>query len=234
MLEGVRMVTINDVALKAGVAVSTVSKVLRNYPNVSETTKNKVNEAIKELGYTPNVIASALSSKHYQRIALIININLQRQAIDEINMQYLFGAFKRAKELGINVITMFSTVFQDLTTEEIIRDLKAEGVTGIIIYALTKQHTKFLDIIDQQIFNCVVVDAPNVNEKTSSVTVDHFTGQYAVAKKTIEREFCNRVLYLAGGEDGYVTDMRLAGMYKLQQELGFEMDVKYANFSEKS
>ena len=40
------MVSIKDVAKHAGVAISTVSKVLNHYPNVSEETKEKVNKAV--------------------------------------------------------------------------------------------------------------------------------------------------------------------------------------------
>ena len=53
------MVSIKDVAKHAGVAISTVSKVLNGYPNISEDTKRKVNQAIRELNYIPNSIASA-------------------------------------------------------------------------------------------------------------------------------------------------------------------------------
>lgn len=45
------MASIRDVARKAGVAISTVSKVLNHYPNVSEETRIKVNEAIRELKF---------------------------------------------------------------------------------------------------------------------------------------------------------------------------------------
>ena len=86
------MVSIRDVAKHAGVAISTVSKVLNHYPNVSEETKEKVNLAIKELNFVPNTIAAALSSKQSGRVALIMNLNTQTQAIDEIGMQYLQGA----------------------------------------------------------------------------------------------------------------------------------------------
>ena len=58
------MISIKDVAKQAGVAISTVSKVLNNYPNVSEETKKKVNEAVDALGFVPNSVAAALSSKH--------------------------------------------------------------------------------------------------------------------------------------------------------------------------
>ena len=63
------MVSIKDVARHAGVAISTVSKVLNNYPNVSEDTREKVNGAIRELGYVPNAVAAALSSKRSARVA---------------------------------------------------------------------------------------------------------------------------------------------------------------------
>ena len=101
------MASIRDVAQKAGVAISTVSKVLNQYPNVSEETKAKVNEAIRELNFTPNTIASALSSKQAGRVALLLNLNTQTQAIDEIDMQYISGAINKAQEMKLDVITVF-------------------------------------------------------------------------------------------------------------------------------
>lgn len=56
------MASIKEVAERAGVAISTVSKVLNHYPNISEATRQKVNEAIAELGFVPNAVAAALSS----------------------------------------------------------------------------------------------------------------------------------------------------------------------------
>ena len=81
------MVSIKDVAKEAGVAISTVSKVLNNYPNVSEATKAKVNEVVERLGFVPNAVAASLSSKRVGRVALLIRLNLNTTASDEINMQ---------------------------------------------------------------------------------------------------------------------------------------------------
>lgn len=78
--------TISDVAKRAGVSISTVSKVLKNYANISDGTKEKVIIAVKELNYIPNSIASALSSKKYEKVALYIYINDLKQSIDEMNM----------------------------------------------------------------------------------------------------------------------------------------------------
>ncbi len=227
------MVTINDVARKAGVSVSTVSRVLRAYPNISDTTKQKVMAAVEELNYVPNAIASALSSKKFDRVAIWINVNDQRQAIDEINMQYVFGAFSKAEQINMSLFPVFSQMLGKADTNELIRYFKSEGITGIIVYGLNKQNENLIELINRKIFKIVVVDAPNVNETTSSVTVNHYTGQYAVAKKLIEEGPHKKILYFAGKENGYVTDMRLEGMRRLQNEYGFEMNVQYADFSER-
>ena len=108
------MVSIKEVAKHAGVAISTVSKVLNGYEGVSESTKDKVNAAIEALNYTPNAVAAALSSKQFGRIALVLDPNRQTQAIDQIFMQYLVGALDKAKELNVEVVTIFPSMIADL------------------------------------------------------------------------------------------------------------------------
>ena len=98
------MVSIKEVAKHAGVAISTVSKVLNGYPNISEETREKVQQAIKELNFIPNSIAAALSSKQYGRVALVLNLKRQTQAIDQIFMQYLAGAIDKARELKLELL----------------------------------------------------------------------------------------------------------------------------------
>lgn len=226
------MVSIRDVAKQAGVAISTVSKVLNNYPNVSEETKMKVNKAVEELNFVPNSVAAALSSKQAGRVALIVNLNLKTQAIDEIDMQYIQGAINKAMELNLDVITLFLSMFKDKTVEEITRYLRSQSITGIIVYGLSKEDDVMHRLIKEQRFKCVAVDAPIVNENTSSVCIDHRKAQYEVAKKTITDNNCRRVLYIAGKKNGYVTEERLLGMHDLVEEMGLTMLVRNGNFSE--
>ncbi|NLC96899.1 MAG: LacI family transcriptional regulator [Erysipelotrichaceae bacterium] len=225
--------TINDVAKKAGVAISTVSKVLNNYTNVSKETKEKVLKVAQELNYVPNTIASALSSKNNNRVALYIYINDQRQAIDEINMQYLLGSFTTANKLGLHVITLFNYTILNLNVEEFIQYLQSQGINGLVVFGLNKEDTIIHEIIQREIFNTVVVDAPIYNTKTSSVSVDHYLGQYDVAKTAFENNQIKNVLYLAGKLNGYVTDQRIEGIKKLQKEQKFNLKIEYCDFSEK-
>ena len=226
------MVSIKDVAEHAGVAISTVSKVLNNYPYVSEATKKKVRDSIHALNYVPNTIAAALSSKQAGRAALIISLNTKTQAIDEITMQYLAGAISRAMELNIEVITIFFSMIQHMSPEEMIRYFQSQGISGLLICGMNKDDTNLQQLIDSKVFKCVLVDAPLTNECTSSVGINHEQAQYDVAKKTIEDNTCKRVLYIAGKRNGYVTDERLQGMKRLVEDLDLTMMVRDGDFSE--
>ncbi|MDY5974355.1 LacI family DNA-binding transcriptional regulator, partial [Streptococcus hyovaginalis] len=65
------MVTIKDVAEKAGVNPSTVSRVLKDNRSISQKTKEKVRKAMSELGYVPNVAAQMLASGLTHNIGLV-------------------------------------------------------------------------------------------------------------------------------------------------------------------
>lgn len=224
-----------DVAKRAGVGVSTVSKVLNNYENVSQETKDKVMKAVEELNYVPNAVASALSSKKNKRIGVVVFINNKRQAIDEINMQYLFGTFEEANSLKLEIVTVFSSVFENMSKIEMIQYFKSLSVQGLIVYGLHKEQTDFTEMIDEQHFYSVLVDVPIQNEKTSYVMIDHQTAQYKLAKYMIESQphAVRNVLYLAGRRDGYVTDLRLQGVVDACLERDINLNAQYADFSER-
>lgn len=226
------MVSIKDVARHAGVAISTVSKVLNSYPNVSDETKGRVTRAVAELNFVPNSVAAALSSKQSARVALLVNLNAKTQAIDEISLQYIQGAINKAMELNLDVITLFFSMFQDKTVEELIRYLKSQSIGGVIIYGISMNDGVLKELAGGNDFRCVVVDAPLASENTSSVWIDHAQAQYEVARKTIVDNNCRRVLYISGRENSYVTREQQRGMERLVREMDLELLVKYGELSE--
>lgn len=226
------MVSIKDVAKHAGVAISTVSKVLNNYPNISEATRKKVNAAVEELNFVPNSVAAALSSKNAGRVALMIELNVTIQAIDEIAMRYISGAITKAMELNLDVITLFEFMFEDKTTEELIRYLQSQSITGIIIYGEDEDNQVLQELIASEKFKCVVIDADHVSDNISSVSIDHKKAQYDVAGVLIEETKAKKILYIHGDEDSYVTRTRLQGVEKLAKEKEVELITKNAYFSE--
>lgn len=226
------MVSIKDVARHAGVAISTVSKVLNNYPNVSEETKKKVNEAVAELNFVPNSVAAALSSKQSGRVALLINLSTASQAVDEINMQYMAGTIGQAVDMNLDVITVFYSMLKNKSLDEVIRYLQSQSITGLIIFGMSREDKVLHRLIEAQIFKIVVVDAPIVNTNTSSVWIDQEKAQYDVARKTVVENKCKSILYLAGKKNGYVTEERLRGIRRLAEERDLPLLVRNGEFSE--
>ena len=229
------MASIRDVASRAGVAVSTVSKVLNHYPNISESTRQKVKEAIEELGFVPNAVAAALSSKQAGRIALLIHLNTNTQAIDEISMQYLAGALESAREYDLDVVTVFFSMLEGMGVEEIIGYFRSQSINGIIIYGISREDQVLQELVRRQVFRIVLVDVPLINESTSCVWIDQAAAQYAVAEKTMLMDTIpyKKVLYIAGKSNGYVTGERIRGMEKLAGDYDLEMIVRNGEFSER-
>lgn len=65
-------ITVKDVAVKAGVATSTVSRVVNNHPSISEATKKKVQKVMDDLGYVPNIAARNLGKRTTNAIGIIL------------------------------------------------------------------------------------------------------------------------------------------------------------------
>ena len=66
------MATLKDVAAKAGVTVTTVSRMLNNRGYISQQTREKVLAAMKELDYHPNELARSLTKRHTNIIGIIV------------------------------------------------------------------------------------------------------------------------------------------------------------------
>lgn len=226
------MVSIKDVADKAGVAISTVSKVLNDYPNVSEKTKIKVNTAINDLGYVPNMAAAMLSSKQAGRIALLINPNTETQALDEIQMQYILGATRKAKEKKLDIITIFFSMIKDMSVEEMTRYLKSQNISGLIVCGMDQSSENIQLLVEEKQFKMVLIDTPLYNECTSSIWIDNKKAQYDVAKETVKGNDCHSILYIAGKKESFVTANRLSGISDFANDYHMDLKIVEGNFSE--
>ncbi len=226
------MASIKDVARESGVAISTVSKVLNNYPNVSKDTKDKVNAAIEKLGFVPNAVASALSSKQTGRVAILMN-ETTNVSIDEVDMQYLSGAIKTARELKMDVITLFFSMIEEKSASEITAYLRSQSVEGLIIFGLSRDDKTILELVERREFKVVLVDAPLVNESTSCVWVDQYKAQFDVASELYNMNKPKKALYLKGKDNSFVSELRLKAVKDLCKQKKITLGVRASEFSEK-
>lgn len=121
------MVTIYDIAKRAGVSPMTVSRVINNSARISEKTRRKVEEAIRELDYIPNKSARSLISKETKRVALVIS-DISNPFFTNIAR----GAEDKALQAGYQLILGNSD--ENTAKEGKYMDLLiATGVDGVLI-----------------------------------------------------------------------------------------------------
>ena len=105
-------IRIKDIALKAGVSVGTVDRVLHKRPNVSEKVREKVEKVLKEQNYEPNMYASALAYNKSYHFCVLIPSHDQVAYWEEVEQ----GVKKRQRlektfiSLSVCFITIVSTV----------------------------------------------------------------------------------------------------------------------------
>ena len=224
------MKNIKDVAKKAGVSAGTVSKVLKGYRNISRATREKVLSAVNELGYIPNSAASTLSSKGSKKIGIYMYINDKFQQIDEINMLYVMGALDRCRDLGVENLIISDESLRNVRDEDYRTYFSSLSIDGILVFGLNRNDSGMLKFLEDKRFRFVVIDAPFTAENISCISIDHMKAQYDVADQIIEEG--DRVVYLSGKANGYISDQRLEGIKKLQQERGFDLKIIGCDFSE--
>ncbi len=122
------MATMADVARLAGVSVSTVSYVLSGERPISQATKQRIELAMAELGYTPNVLARGLKSKRSRIIALLFPVSGLQLGLS--SMEYILAASDHAQSQNYHLLLWTSNA-RSLAS---LSGLAAQGlVDGVLV-----------------------------------------------------------------------------------------------------
>jgi LacI family transcriptional regulator len=173
------MVTMRDVARRVGVSPTTVSHVMNETRFVSEETRTKVYQAIRELNYQPNAIARGLRCKKTQNIGMIIP-DIAYPFLAEVARGVEDASFK----LNYNIILCDSN--STLEREDICIDLLREKqVDGIVFVAAGKSSEHVKTLIEQEM-PVIVVDRELPGLEVDSVLADNLQGGYQATEYLIQ------------------------------------------------
>jgi LacI family gluconate utilization system Gnt-I transcriptional repressor len=125
-----RPLTLRDVSEASGVSEMTVSRVLRNRGDVSETTRARVLEAAKTLGYVPNKIAGALASQRVNLVAVIIP-SISNMVFPEV----MAGINDALDETGLQPVVGI-TGYSPEKEEKVLYEMLSWRPSGVIIAGL--------------------------------------------------------------------------------------------------
>jgi LacI family transcriptional regulator len=120
-------VTLQDVAILAGVSIKTVSRVVNKQGEITEATRQRVQAAIDELGYRPNVLARSLVNRRTDTLAMVA------WGIEYFGpSRIMVGVEQQADELGYSLFLDLVSQPDDPNQERILDTLLARRVDGII------------------------------------------------------------------------------------------------------
>lgn len=194
--------TLKDVAKRAGVTVTTVSRAINNRGYISEKTRNKINEVMQEMNYSPNEVARSLSMKHTKIIGIIVP-SLTHPFFANIVNCVEAQASRQSYKL------MVCNSNKELEKEkEYISILKSNKVSGIIISSRTPNICDELDSTE----SLPIVFLERTFENNSiSVCCDNFLGGVLATEHLIEKGCKNLIMF--GGVEGtkLPADLRYEG-----------------------
>src|SRR5260370_5835605 len=121
------MIRLKDIALRAGVSVMTVSKVLRDAPDVSAATKVRIRKLAEEMGYTPDSMAQGLRNRTTKLFGLVVSA-----ATNPIFARVVMAIEEQAHQLGYDVI-MAHSLNQPEREASVIRRMLSRRVGGVFL-----------------------------------------------------------------------------------------------------
>ncbi|MDX1936616.1 MAG: LacI family DNA-binding transcriptional regulator, partial [Flavihumibacter sp.] len=200
--------TILEIAKKLGVSASTVSRAMRNSHQISEKTKKKINDYLKEINFRPNPQASSLKRGSSKTIAVVIPdvsnyfFTLALNVIEEI-----------ANENNFHVL-IYQTHENHTKEVEIINELcngRVDGVIISVVGSLDKNFTHIKNLIQfvPVVFFDRVISEPGI----PAITCKDYESGLKATQHLIELN-CKKILFIGISEQVSVTKDRLAGYKK--------------------
>lgn len=205
--------TIADVAAKAGVGAITVSRALREPDQVSESLKRRIEAAVRELNYVPNLNARALASRQSNVVAVLIPAIAQNIFTDVLK-----GVYDAAEGTGLR-IEIANTRYHPGVEEDLVRKLLTHQPAGVIISGTGQTDTTRRMLDDA---TCPVVQIMDLVDDPIQMIIgfSHFDAGRRMTEHLTEAGY-RRIAFVGGKMNGrslgrlrgYQSALEAAGLF---------------------
>jgi LacI family transcriptional regulator len=197
------VVSLRDVAAHAGVSPATVSRTLNDHPRVDPALRARVQAAVAELGYRPNLLARNLRRQRVNAIGVVVS--------DIVNPH--FGEMVRVIEregfgAGYRVLVCATNESADKQAAYL-RALADERVAGVILSPTNPSGPEVAELLDAGI-PVVAFDRPVSDKRVDVVMADNVDGTQQATRLMIDNGH-ERIAYVGGGKDVASSRDRLTG-----------------------
>lgn len=216
-------ITIKEVAVRAGVSYQTVSKVLNGQAQVSKETKQRIMDAVRELGYRPNQIARNMRAKRSHMIGYSW-IPTDPNQVNHILDQFLSSMVLEAEAAGYHLLPFPFREGQALVDGY--RELINTGrVDGFVISSVNYNDPRITFLLEQN-FPFVAFGRSNAELDFPYVDIDGVDGLCQAVEYLISRGQ-RRIAAIAWPEDSRVGNERLGGYLQAMQAHGLDVQTQW-------
>jgi LacI family transcriptional regulator len=196
--------TISDVAEKAGVSISTVSRVLNNTVPVDAETAKRVREAVSALNYTPHSAARTLASHRTNTIGLLL-----LDIGGEFYTPMLRGIEAVSSQAGFNLL-IHSTI-TGLSGNIPQRALGEHNTDGLLVFTEALDNAELTRLYEIGFPVVLLHQSPPRNVAIPVITIENQSGAQKIVDHLIEIHGCRKILFLQGPVDNEDSDQREKG-----------------------
>ncbi|MBK8021797.1 MAG: LacI family DNA-binding transcriptional regulator [Chloroflexi bacterium] len=163
-----REYTIADVAKRAGVSISTVSRILNGKQDVAAATRERVKQVIDELGYTPHAQARSLRAGKTHSIAMVFpQKNPATTPFNPLDLEFMVGSATAAGERSF----FFNLVTAHLNKRALLEMVRSAQVDGAILMQIHVQDWR-VELLREKGFPFVMIGHAAENTGISFVDLD--------------------------------------------------------------
>ena len=212
--------TLKEIAEALGISITTVSKALKNYPDVSEKTRKAVLALAEELNYTPNSFAVNLRTKESKTIGLIIP-----EVVHHFFSNVINGIIAEAEKNGYLVIILQSNESLELEKKQVAL-LINKRVDGIIMSLSNESNNDFhiKEILRKEI-PFVQFDKISKLIPSSKVIINDQKAAMEAVQHLIDKG-CEKIAHIRGPENPQNAIDRFIGYKKALEKNGIPYDSK--------
>lgn len=212
-----KRVTLLDVAEHAGVSRATASLIVRGSTNITEKTRRKVLQSMRELGYVYDRVAANMRSQSVSTVGLIIT-DISNPFFSEL----LIGVHNALEETGL--IEFLGTTFDsDAKQERLISTMLEHRVGGVILCPVSDTSVETIERIKNLDIPIVtaVREIPGLN--CDYVGIDYSAGTQLAVKHLIQKGH-RRISFLGGTSRSSAWKERKQGYCNAFHQAGLEVD----------
>lgn len=211
-------ITIKDIARELSISPSTVSRALKNHPDISQKTKDAVRELANKYHYKPNAVALSLRSSKTHMIGVLIP-----KVVHFFFSSVISGIEHVCNNAGYNVMICQSDENEEREVTSI-QTLMSARVDGILasVSKETTDFSHFKELVDDKL-PLVFFDRAISELDTDKVIIDDVQGAFMATEHLIKMG-CKKIVHLAAPQNLLIGQRRKEGYIKALKQYNIPVD----------